>query len=125
MGWHLDLVPERIGPLGGLFTALKVAGAPRCLVIGCDMPRLSEAVLRRLLAAPEAPVVVGRGPDGRPEPLSAIYARALLPRIEEMISSGSYKLSNLFDSTTHYVDFSEQDLFFNINTPQDWAQIRG
>jgi molybdopterin-guanine dinucleotide biosynthesis protein A len=42
-----------------------------------------------------------------------------------MISGGSYKLSNLFDGTTHYVDFSEQDLFFNINTPQDWAQIRG
>jgi molybdopterin-guanine dinucleotide biosynthesis protein MobB len=121
--WHLDLVPE-VGPLGGLYTALKVADAPRCLVAGCDMPFLSEAVLRQLLAAAEkSSAVVARGPDGQAEPLTAVYSKELLPRLEELLKAGDYKLSHLFDETTHYVEFPERRCFFNVNTPRDWAEL--
>lgn len=123
--WHLDLAAEA-GPLGGLYTALRVAQAPRCLVVACDMPRLGEPVLRQLLAAPAAaPAVVARGPGGRSEPLAAIYSRTLASKAEAMLAAGDFKLSHLFDETTCYVDFAEADWFFNVNTPQEWAQLKG
>jgi len=121
--WHLDLFPQA-GPLGGLYTALSVVEAPRCLVTGCDMPRLGEAALRALLAAPLAPAVVARGPGGRPEPLAAVYSKALLPRIDDLLRAGQLRLSNLFDDETRFVDFAD-DLFFNVNTPEDWAKLTG
>jgi molybdopterin-guanine dinucleotide biosynthesis protein MobB len=122
--WHLDLVP-RVGPLGGLYTALKVADAPRCLLLACDMPCVNEEALRRLLAAPsEAPAVVARGLEGRSEPLAAIYSQALLPKIEALLAEGDYKLSRLFDQQTHYVDFADEGCFFNVNTPQEWARLK-
>ncbi len=128
VGWHLDLLPRRSGPLGGLHTALSVIRAPRCLVIGCDMPRLSEAALRRLLAVAQktdSPAVVSRGPDGRPEPLAAVYSKALLPRAEEMLAAGELRLSGLFEGQARFVDFAEPEAFFNVNTPQDLARLTG
>jgi molybdopterin-guanine dinucleotide biosynthesis protein MobB len=126
VNWHLDLQPkmgELAGPLAGIYTALKVAQAPRCLVVGCDMPRLSEAVLRRLLAAPkEATLVIGRGPGGRIEPLSAIYSKALLPQVEELLASGQYRVAQLVGAGTHYIEMAAEP-FFNVNTPQDWARL--
>jgi molybdopterin-guanine dinucleotide biosynthesis protein B len=124
--WHLDMVP-RSGPMGGLYTALKVADASRCLAIACDMPRLTEDVLRRLINSPaDGPVVAAKGPGGRLEPLCAIYSKDLLPKAKELLGSGRFKLSGLMGPETRLVDFSDPEhLFFNINTPEELAKLTG
>jgi molybdopterin-guanine dinucleotide biosynthesis protein A len=68
--------------------------------------------------------VVARGLEGRSEPLAAIYSQALLPKIEALLAEGDYKLSRLFDGSTHYVDFADEGCFFNVNTPQEWARLK-
>jgi molybdopterin-guanine dinucleotide biosynthesis protein A len=45
-----DLVP-RCGPLGGIFTALKTTRAEAVLFLACDMPLISEELLKHLVTA--------------------------------------------------------------------------
>ena len=65
-----------LGPIGGLWTALQWAserGDDGVLLLGCDMPLVSEDLLRTILSwSDAAPAVVPVGPEG-PEPLCALY----------------------------------------------------
>jgi molybdenum cofactor guanylyltransferase len=64
------------GPLGGILTALVEADAPVLVVLTCDLPDVSAADVRAVLAALEAsPESAVAAPllDGRPQFLSAAY----------------------------------------------------
>ena len=65
-----------LGPIGGLWTALQWAeerGDAGVLLLGCDMPLVSDALLRTVLGwSDDAPAVVPAGSDGL-EPLCALY----------------------------------------------------
>src|SRR5579875_3876921 len=71
------------GPLVGLITALAHTEA-RTLVLPCDAPLLSQALLRKLLAAhgPGALATMAWTPAG-PEPLLAVYTPGLLEVLAE------------------------------------------
>lgn len=81
VGVQLVRDPEPFGgPLVGLATALAATATPIAIVVGGDMPRLSPAVLRRLVASvsPSRPAVHLEVP-GRIQPLpmalDAVVAR--------------------------------------------------
>jgi molybdopterin-guanine dinucleotide biosynthesis protein A len=70
----LDDAPTGIGPLGGVLALLLHArGRARlAITVGCDMPYVSAALVRRLVAAPDA-VAVAPKVGGRWEPMLARY----------------------------------------------------
>jgi molybdopterin-guanine dinucleotide biosynthesis protein A len=58
--WKKDLHPGE-GPLGGVITALKAASNDSVVVLSCDMPFITDAVISSLVRAlPEAQATVGR-----------------------------------------------------------------
>jgi molybdopterin-guanine dinucleotide biosynthesis protein A len=58
--WKKDSYPGD-GPLGGVITALKVASNDAVVVLSCDMPFITAAVVSSLVRAlPEAQATVGR-----------------------------------------------------------------
>jgi molybdopterin-guanine dinucleotide biosynthesis protein A len=58
--WKKDLYPGE-GPLGGLITALKSAAHDSVVVLSCDMPFMTDAVISSLVRAlPDAQATVGR-----------------------------------------------------------------
>ena len=71
-------------PLAGILAALRAAGERPLVVLACDMPLASPALLAALAAAPE-PLVVPN-PGGLLEPLQARYSAALLPPLEEALA---------------------------------------
>ncbi len=77
-------VEAGLGPIGGLWTALQWAserGDDGVLLLGCDMPLVSEDLLRTILAwSDAAPAVVRVGPGG-PEPLCALYRSTCTPEV--------------------------------------------
>src|SRR5712692_9632320 len=76
-----DQVPQ-CGPIGGIYTALRVTASDWNLVVACDMPMLSAPVLRRLIdhsSQSASNCIVGVGPGGEPHPLCAVYHRRCLP----------------------------------------------
>jgi molybdopterin-guanine dinucleotide biosynthesis protein A len=85
------------GPVGGVITALKMA-KKAVLILGCDMPLVSAALLSDLIAAharmPEGKfgtMAVSRDARGNVfgEPALAIYTTGILPRLEQMVRTGN------------------------------------
>ena len=90
-----------LGPIGGLWTALQWAqerGDDGVLLLGCDMPLVSEAMVRTVLGwSARAAAVVPMGAEG-PEPLCALYREACASEVEHRLRSGDPSLRGLVEA---------------------------
>jgi len=121
-----DIYPG-IGTLGGLHAGLAAIENPYGLVVGCDMPFLNRDLLAYMISqAGDAEVIIPR--VGRfYEPLHALYARSILPVLEEGIIAGQRRIRQACAGLrTRYICETEIDRydpqhlsFFNVNTPDD------
>jgi molybdopterin-guanine dinucleotide biosynthesis protein A len=118
--------PPGAGPLGALATILPRMRGRRVVVLAVDLPGMTTAYLRRLLA--NAPGENGLVPalDGRFEPLAAIYPQALAPLAAQQLAAGRLSLQDFvragLDAAllgAHPVADAERALFRNVNTPAD------
>jgi molybdenum cofactor guanylyltransferase len=95
----LEMIPDRpagIGPMGGLLALLERARDAPSVAVACDMPFVTEALVRRLLAAPDAPITAPRRAH-RWEPLCARYKGGVLPYARSAAANGHYSLQRLLD----------------------------
>lgn len=121
-----------MGALGGIYSGLQMARYPRALVVACDMPFLNLALLRYMISLAEDYDVVIPAPGGLFEPLHAVYSKACLAPIEDLLRAGSRRIADLLCHVRvrrlqkEEVDqFDPKGLaFFNVNTPEDLARAR-
>lgn len=73
---------ESTGPAAGLLAAHRALPAATWLVVACDYPFLTPAVLRRLCDAYRPPVTCFRNADGFCEPLVGVWSPEALGRLE-------------------------------------------
>jgi len=127
-----DIYPSK-GPLGGIYTGLKVSDSFYNLVVACDMPFLNQALLSYITkVSTDFDLVVPRL-GNMIEPLHAVYSKACLVPIERLFKQGSLGVRELFTLVrVRYVEAEEIDRFdpehlsfFNINTNSDLARARG
>ena len=135
----LRIIPdthEQWGALGGIHAALGACVADWALIVACDLPFVTRDLCSRLLmlsqqGSPEA--VVPIQPDGRPQPLCALYRRELcLLKAEKLIASGEHTPRALLANVkTRWVRSAElidlpgaENFFFNVNTPQDYERAK-
>lgn len=86
-----DLYPG--SSLGGLHAALTHATHDWVAVAACDMPFLTPAYWQQLLTYRSgADAVVVGGPQGRLEPLAALYHKRLLPNAERRLQAGDFRV---------------------------------
>ena len=114
-----------LGPLGGIYTALKNSSYPQCFVIACDLPFIPEELIRYLCKDAGGydifSIDFGRGV----EPLCAVYHQDCIKMIENRIGLKRYKVSDFFDSVYVKIkqvpkgQFASSYDLFNINTPED------
>src|SRR5690606_26581772 len=93
---YSDRIPG-LGPLVGIEAALGASRFPLAFVAACDMPFIDEALVRYMveLAAGDYDAVVPRIGRQR-EPLHAVYGKACLPHIAELLDQGTYAVAPLF-----------------------------
>lgn len=118
-----------IGPLGGLYSALRCSGAEALQVFPCDMPHLAEGffdyMASQSLGHSQAIVPIL---EGRIYPLCGIYHKSVLPILESQIQKGDYKALSLLDKIKvktidlNYTVFKSR--MFNVNTPQEYRLAR-
>jgi len=90
-----DLRQDR-GPLGGLETALASAAGAWIALAACDLPCLTVEYWRLLCShARDGRAVVVRGPQGRLEPLAALYPRAALAEARARLDGGLLDMQGL------------------------------
>jgi molybdopterin-guanine dinucleotide biosynthesis protein A len=119
------------GPLGGVYTGLSVTSSDWSLLVACDMPSLTSAILRTLLdraassvtASSATDCVAASGSDGEPEPLCAAYHRRCLPVVKQAIEDKRLKMKDLLgELRTEVVSFASLALV-NLNTPAEWREF--
>ncbi|HEV3467842.1 MAG TPA: molybdenum cofactor guanylyltransferase [Pyrinomonadaceae bacterium] len=134
----LPVVPDLFagrGALGGLHAALSQAAAGWAAILSCDLPFATAALFERLasLRAPHTDAVAPLQPDGRPQPLCALYARAAcLPVTEQLLAADELRPRALLSRVrTRWVPFAEladlensEHFFRNVNTPEDFAEAQ-
>jgi molybdopterin-guanine dinucleotide biosynthesis protein A len=127
-----DIFPEH-GPLGGIHAALRSSATDLNLMLAVDMPFVSPALLQCLITeaktAGDASVVAPR-PDGRWEPLCAVYRKRFADIAEKALLAGSNKVDALFMETeTRPIEEDKlaragfsTSMFRNLNTVEELNQ---
>lgn len=111
-----------LGPLGGIEAALKASPAEWNLIVACDMPALDAVLLESLFTAAEGfDCALPQHPDGRLEPLCAVYNKRGHAAIEAALAAGIRKVTEGLKSglKVNYVLTDREAAFANWNTPQD------
>ena len=121
------------GSLGGLYTALNVAGHSALAAVACDMPFANPALFKyesQLLSQTGVDVVIPSTPDGL-EPLHAVYRRdACLPSVRSALEAGHLKMIDWLPEVHVRIVLPEEVsrfdphglAFWNLNTPEDFRQ---
>ncbi|WP_300365992.1 molybdenum cofactor guanylyltransferase MobA [Hydrogenimonas sp.] len=109
-------------PTAGLLTVYETL-ASDFFAISVDTPFVDETVIEGVVSLYErekADAVIARSPGGT-HPMCGIYTMTLLPLLKQMIEEGNHRLNHLLGiADTRFVDFPDDELFFNMNTPAEY-----
>ena len=115
------------GPLGGLYTAMASFPESALLVLTCDMPAISEPLLRNLVLehSLEDHLTLYRGMQRPFYPFPGIYDSVLVTDIRSRIQQGRLSAKELIDQThkKRFLTIEEEDLLFNVNTQEDLKRL--
>lgn len=125
-----DIQPG-MGPLGGIYTALRTCTEEQVLILPCDVPLISGELLHLLLREAQGmDIVLPVDRSGRRHSLCAIYSTRCLPRIEEQLERGDLKVRSLLDHAGLRVksirledEGIPESTLLNVNTPQELADL--
>ncbi len=120
------------GPLGGLHAALAEAPRAALFCVGCDMPYISEGLIRAEVEGfdPALYDVLVPRHDGLIEPLHAVYASRLHARLASHIEQGRGRSIRSFLQQLRVAwmdltgDEQTRDVFSNVNTPEDVRRLQ-
>lgn len=123
---HEDLIKD-LGPLGGILTGLEAISGEAGFFMACDMPFLHSELVRHMVEVRDDFDAVVPRMDWKIEALHAVYTKACLPTIRELIDSGEYQIIKIFPKIrVKFVDEEEIRAFdpqlrsfFNVNRPQE------
>ena len=117
------------GPIVGIRSAMAAFPGVAWLVLACDLPFLSDAALRQLLAGRDpGRLVTGfrSAHDGLPEPLCAVWepsAAAALAAYER--SGGRCPRKFMMNHPVSLLDAADAHALDNVNTPEEYAAAQG
>lgn len=126
-----DLIPGA-GSLGGIFSGIQTARHDHVFVTAADMPFLNRRLIRALIRRMGGHDAVVPIINNRPEPLHAVYGRAVAEAARGQIEKGNLKISHaLHGLSVEWVE--EEELrkldprlqsFRNLNTPREYQCAR-
>jgi len=125
-----DELPS-LGPLSGLHAGLGRIRAPYAFVTACDMPFLSPVPIRFLVSRVRDQEAVVPCWNGDFEPLHAVYAASLRPRIAQAVATGGRAVRDFLPRVR--VEYIPEQVMSrvrgaaeslrNVNTPEDAARF--
>lgn len=113
------------GPLGGILTGLDHSSTSKNLLLGCDMPFLTEKILTELIIHCGDEDVLLTEHLGKAEPLCSIYDRSSIPHIRSLIEQDQLKITDAIAGLkTRVISFDREEWFSgnefaNINSIEE------
>jgi len=148
-----EIIPDKIpgqGPLMGIASTLDASANECNFVVACDIPRINLSFVRRMLAEAKkvdivvpaignhASCIVNRvtnheprttSHESRVEPLFAVYRKSALAAINEVLSSGGRKISDVFSRCrVKYIELAPDQVggaewLTNLNTMAEYDEF--
>jgi molybdopterin-guanine dinucleotide biosynthesis protein A len=134
---------QDFGPLSGIYSALRFLNTQKVFILSVDMPFILPDLLRYLLNYKTDELITVPFAVQRTHYLCGIYGKELIPILESILESNiearnnnkeiiksSLSLWNFVERVgAEIVDVEEKifymkDLFFNINTPEDFEYVK-
>lgn len=125
-----DELPS-VGPLAGLHAAMGRVDTSHAFVTACDMPFLRVEPIRYLVSRLRGQEALVPRWNGDIEPLHALYAASLRPRIAAAVRGGVHALRDFLplidvaylpEADLLRVEGAEES-FRNVNTPEEAARF--
>lgn len=119
-----DHYPET-GPAGALCSGMEEIDAEALLVLPCDVPEIQKKMIRKLAACyrETGSLVIIRTKD-RPQPLIGVYPMSCLPVFQRHIRERNYRMTGILSEIPHVeLNVSEEELYRNINAPEDYRRL--
>jgi molybdopterin-guanine dinucleotide biosynthesis protein A len=104
------------GPLGGIYSAMKMTRNPT-FVFGGDMPFIRKEAVQFMISKFEGKSLIPRWKNGYIEPLHTLYFITSFPDID--LSSSLHDLVSRIDRSYVSAEYFDPITFFNINTASD------
>ncbi|MDP3265834.1 MAG: molybdenum cofactor guanylyltransferase MobA [Sulfuricurvum sp.] len=120
----LDPKDADFAPTAGFVAAFEAIQTERIFVLSVDTPFVEKEIIKRLIDAdtPHYDAVISKTSSGT-HPMAGIYHRSLLSELKRMLSEEDHRLGKLLSSAkTHYVEFSDEDPFLNLNLPNEYEE---
>jgi len=116
------------GPLGGILSAMKEYPNADWLVIACDLPFITDETIQTLLALRDPQKTASAfisTQDALPEPLCAIWEGHAYGSILKLFNDGIHcPRKILIKSNAHLLKPNDPHWLDNINTPQEYEEIK-
>ncbi len=113
-----------LGPMAGIHAGLTDSVDDFSFFLACDLPLLEESSIRKLMQLHVNQNVLGYRTKRGPEPLCAIYAKAINPVIEKFLEKNECALHKLCEQVGgEFIEFDDRAGLFNLNTLADWRAL--
>lgn len=111
-----------------LYSVLKAFENKFVFIIGVDTPFVSKKSIQRLILSADEALMIVPSVANRAHFLCAFYHSQIAPLCLKCLQNGVHKISalsqNLPPNALKFVEFSDENEFFNLNTPQDYERIK-
>lgn len=111
-------------PTAGFITAFETLACGKFFAISVDTPFITESVITKIIEAdklnPHAEAIIAKTACGI-HPICGIYRDTLKDKFSHMLKNNEHKLRYLLkNSNTIFVEFEDEEPFFNINHPDEY-----
>ena len=117
-----DAFTGHAGPLAGLHAGLAVSRRPFLITVPCDSPFFPENMVEKLydaLTSSGGHLAVAKTGD-QPHPVFTLVRRTVYDHLSEFMKNGGRKIDEWYSTLEiTEVDFNDENLFGNINTPDE------
>lgn len=116
------------GPLAGIYSAMEAVSADYYVVLPCDMPLMTEAVMEQLIGMHEKEITVVES-EGYVQALVSVWSERVKPKIKTALLNNRLKMTNVLNECqTVKVDgkklSNSSAVFMNVNTPDNDEELR-
>lgn len=130
------------GPIAGIHSGLKASKTKKNFVISCDIPLISEEMIRYIIDYKTGKPVTVCTADGFIQHLAGKYDKEIVPFAEEILINYTMtesrsqnqrnrhcKMMPLLDKVgveiidAEKLDFYSEYMFFNMNRPEDYQKL--
>ncbi len=112
------------GAPAGLHAALTHARHDWVMVLPCDLPEMTKAILDELQPSEGHDAVLYRV-KGRTQPLVGMWHRRILDHLDQALSMSDISLNELTTQVSvKWLESDDEKPFFNLNTASDLARLK-